>query len=110
MSPSYQAIYAVVKRVPFGKVVTYGQVADLAAMPRAARQVGYALNALRGNDEYAELPWHRVVNAQGKVSVRAESGTEEYQQDLLMAEGVQFDNAGKLSLAEYRWSGDSDDK
>ncbi|MFT5063407.1 MAG: methylated-DNA-protein-cysteine methyltransferase-like protein [Gammaproteobacteria bacterium] len=109
VAPSYQVIYAVVQRIPFGRVATYGQVADLAGLPRAARQVGYALNALRGKDESAGLPWHRVVNSQGKVSVRAEAGTEEYQQDLLMAEGVEFDHIGRLSLSEYRWSGETAD-
>jgi methylated-DNA-protein-cysteine methyltransferase-like protein len=95
-----------VQTIPFGKVATYGQVADLAGLPRAARQVGYALNALRGKEAAADLPWHRVVNAQGKVSVRAEAGSEEYQQDLLMAEGVEFDHLGRLSLPEYRWNGE----
>lgn len=107
MASSYQAIYAVVQAIPFGRVATYGQVADLAGLPRAARQVGYALNALRGTDSVADVPWHRVVNAQGKVSVRAEAGTEEYQQDLLMAEGVEFDHLSRLSLAEYRWDGET---
>lgn len=104
----YQAIYAVVKKIPFGKVATYGQVADLAGLPRAARQVGYALNGLRGQEESESIPWHRVVNAQGRVSPRAEAGTEEYQQDLLMAEGVEFDHKGKLLLADYRWNGEMD--
>lgn len=109
MASTYQAIYQVVRMIPFGKVATYGQVADLAGLPRAARQVGYALNALKGTEQAGHLPWHRVCNAQGKVSPRAEAGTEEYQQDLLMAEGVEFDHLGRLSLSEYRWNGETDE-
>lgn len=100
MSEFYQAIYEVVRSVPEGMVVTYGQVARLAGKPRAARQVGYALAALP-NDH--DLPWHRVVNAKGEISKRANFGYEDYQRILLEEEGVEFLIGGKINLAHYRW-------
>lgn len=99
-------IYTVVAAIPAGKVCTYGQVAEMAGMPRAARQVGYALSALRGKDH--QVPWHRVVNAKGEISVRGETGCENLQQQLLEAEGVAFirtvSGACRIDFAEYRWS------
>ena len=98
-SDSYERIYAVVHRVPRGRVVTYGQVASLAGLDGQARQVGYALHATpTGSD----IPWHRVINAQGRVSQRAEEGFEHVQQQLLEAEGVLFHN-GRVSLEKFRW-------
>jgi methylated-DNA-protein-cysteine methyltransferase related protein len=102
-SPSYLAVYKVVKKIPRGRVATYGQIAALAGMPRAARQVGYALRATPDN---IKIPWHRVVNAQGRVSVRLkdwQSGGDDLQKILLEAEGVEFDGSGKLDLKRYRW-------
>lgn len=96
---AYGHIYAVVRRVPRGRVATYGQVATLAGLDGQARQVGYALHAMSsGND----LPWHRIINAQGRVSRRAEAGFEHIQQQLLEAEGVVFRN-GRTSLERFRW-------
>ena len=63
-----RAIYDMVGRIPYGKVATYGQIAHLAGYPGRARQVGYAL---AGMPEEMDLPWHRVINAQGKISPRA---------------------------------------
>lgn len=100
LSPSYRKIYAVVARIPRGKVATYGQVAALAGLPRQARQVGYALHALTGQ---SPLPWHRVVNARGEVSVRGDGmGFEQVQAQLLKKEGVRF-VGGKLALADFQW-------
>ncbi len=62
---TYQLIYATVRQIPRGHVATYGQIAELAGLPRQARQVGYALHAL---PEKTTVPWHRVVNPQGKIS------------------------------------------
>lgn len=70
-------------------------------MPRAARQVGYALAALR--DDGGGVPWHRVLNAKGEISLRSEPGYDSLQQHLLEREGVKFDAPGRLSLARYRW-------
>ena len=99
-SDRYQRIYAVVEEIPEGRVATYGQVAALAGLPGHARQVGYALHSL---PEGTELPWHRVINAKGEVSPRAEGGWEHYQRHLLEEEGVQFGKSGRIPLSHYRW-------
>ncbi len=94
-------IYAVVARVPRGRVVTYGQVAALAGLPRQARLVGYAMHGL---PDGSTLPWHRVINAQGKVSVRSFAGPSEgLQRHLLEEEGVAFADGGRVNLKRYRW-------
>ena len=96
----YRGIYAVVARIPKGRVATYGQVAALAGLARRARLVGHALRVL---PEDTPCPWHRVVNAQGKISARGrELGHEELQEQLLHREGVRF-VAGAISLARYQW-------
>jgi methylated-DNA-protein-cysteine methyltransferase-like protein len=97
---SYQRIYEVVRRIPKGRVATYGQVAALAGLGRHARQVGYALSAL---PEASRVPWHRVVNARGTISPRSEPDTDTDQRGLLEAEGVVFDGLGRLALPRYRW-------
>ena len=100
-SESYRRIYAVVARIPRGRVATYGQVAALARLPRQARLVGYALSALPAD---SALPWHRVVNAKGQVSVRGNGlGHDELQAQLLRREGVKF-TAGAISLPTFRWA------
>lgn len=102
-APNYLAIYKVVKKIPRGRVATYGQIAALACMPRAARQVGYALRATPDN---VKIPWHRVVNAQGRVSMRLkdwQSGGDDLQKILLEAEDIEFNDTGKLDLKRYRW-------
>jgi alkylated DNA nucleotide flippase Atl1/3-methyladenine DNA glycosylase AlkD len=93
-------IYAVVARVPRGRVATYGQVAALAGLPRHARLVGYALHAL---PEGSELPWQRVINSRGEVSPRAMPGWDGYQRHLLEEEGVRFDAAGRVNLKRFLW-------
>lgn len=95
------AIYAVVRKIPRGKVATYGQVARLAGLPRRARLVGYALSAL-GEDR--SVPWHRVVNAQGRVSRRSEPMFEQQQRGLLEREGVEFSRSGRVMLARFQWT------
>src|SRR4029079_1137616 len=99
-SSSYPKIYAVVSRIPKGRVATYGQVAELAGLPRQERLVGYALHTLPAD---SAVPWHRVVNAAGKISLRADGlGHDELQMHLLRREGVRFVN-GAIPLARYRW-------
>lgn len=71
MSTSYERIYAVVKRIPRGRVATYGQVADLAGLHGHARQVGYALHA---TPAHVRIPWQRVVNSKGEISLRPHEG------------------------------------
>jgi methylated-DNA-protein-cysteine methyltransferase related protein len=99
---TYQDIYAVVRRIPRGRVATYGQVAVLAGLPGHARQVGYALHALA---EGTTVPWHRVVNARGSCSLRSVPGAELTQRLLLEREGIRFDAAGRVALAKVRWRG-----
>ncbi|MBL8985771.1 MAG: MGMT family protein [Gemmatimonadetes bacterium] len=99
-SDTYQKIYAVVRRIPRGRVLNYGAVAALAKLPGRARQVGYAMHALPAG---SAVPWHRVVNAQGGISRRAHPGAELTQQMLLEREGVRFDGRGRLDLARYLW-------
>jgi methylated-DNA-protein-cysteine methyltransferase-like protein len=98
-SEAYQRIYAVVRRIPRGKVATYGQVATLAGLTNAARQVGYALHGLRAS---TALPWHRVINSAGRISLSAEVGGIE-QRFRLLKEGVLVDEAGRIPLARYQW-------
>lgn len=97
---TYARIYAVIKRVPRGRVATYGQVAALAGLGGHARQVGYALSAL---PEGSRVPWHRVINAKGEVSPRSEPGIDSEQRCLLEAEGVRFDQKDRVSLARFQW-------
>jgi methylated-DNA-protein-cysteine methyltransferase-like protein len=97
---SYELIYSVVRRIPRGRVATYGQVASLAGLAGHARQVGYALHAL---PDATAVPWHRVVNAAGRISVRAAPGGELVQQLLLEKEGVCLDARGRIPLDRLRW-------
>jgi methylated-DNA-protein-cysteine methyltransferase related protein len=97
---SYQLIYSVVRRIPRGRVATYGQIASLAGLSGHARQVGYALNAL---PDGTVVPWHRVVNAAGRISTRATPGGELVQQLLLEKEGVRLDARGRIPLEHVRW-------
>jgi methylated-DNA-protein-cysteine methyltransferase-like protein len=99
-SDSYERIYAVVAKIPRGKIATYGQVADLAGLSGHARQVGYALHATP--DESA-IPWQRVVNAKGEISPRADPLTTGVQKSLLDAEGISFDANGRIDLDRCRW-------
>lgn len=96
----YTRIYRIVRRIPHGRVATYGQVASLAGLPGHARQVGYALHALPDGED---IPWHRVVNAQGQISARSQRGDDQLQRYLLESEGVVFDRNGRLSLDRFRW-------
>jgi methylated-DNA-protein-cysteine methyltransferase-like protein len=97
---SYARIYAVVRRIPRGRVATYGQIAELAGLPGHARQVGYALAAL---PEGSVVPWHRVLNAGGALSLRRDSGGEISQRLRLEQEGVRFDAGGRVALERVRW-------
>lgn len=96
---TYQRVYGIVKRIPQGRVATYGQIARLARLAGGARQVGYALRALADDS----VPWHRVINAEGRISPRADAEFVHIQRQLLEAEGVWFDEAGRVPLARFRW-------
>jgi methylated-DNA-protein-cysteine methyltransferase-like protein len=92
-------VYAVVRRVPRGRVATYGQVARLAGLANGARQAGYALHAL---PPHTAVPWHRVLNASGRISLRDVAGAVS-QRLLLEREGVRFDAGGHVDLARFQW-------
>ncbi len=94
-----QRVWQVVALIPPGKVATYGDVARLAGLPGAARRVG---RALRGLPEDTRIPWHRVLNASGRISLPPGSVSHRRQRQRLEAEGIQFHN-GRLSLGSYRW-------
>lgn len=96
----FQKIIRVVRRIPAGKVATYGQVARIAGLDGHARQVGYALHALPGN---SGVPWQRVINAKGQISFDIDSAQHAIQRALLEAEGVVFNARGTVSLAKFGW-------
>jgi len=101
-SPSFnEQVYAVVQRVPAGRVTTYGDVASVLGNPRLARQVGWALARLSA-ERARQVPWQRVINAQGRISSRGEVLRAEHQLELLEAEGVAFDAAGRCDLDAVR--------
>jgi len=95
-----ERIYAVVRRIPRGRVATYGQVARLAGLPRGARQVGWALAALPPG---SGVPWQRVINARGAISPRRAAGPEVEQGARLRAEGVAVDPRGRVDLERFLW-------
>lgn len=98
---AYRTIYAVVSNIPKGRVATYGQVARLTGMPGHARLVGYALSSL---PDRTSVPWHRVVNAKGQISVRSGGSPANVVQRLrLESEGVSFDEHGRIPLARFQW-------
>jgi methylated-DNA-protein-cysteine methyltransferase-like protein len=91
----------VIRKIPRGRVLTYGDVAGLAGRPTSARRVGYALFAVRD----PEVPWWRVVNARGEISLRHHSGPggpEDEQRFRLLQEGVVFSADGRIDLSVYR--------
>jgi len=96
----WERIYAVVRRIPRGRVATYGQVAALCGMPGRAREVGWALAALRSD---SAVPWQRVINARGEVSGRGEPEAARVQRALLEREGVAFASSGRVDLAATQW-------
>ncbi|WP_038016466.1 MGMT family protein [Synechococcus sp. PCC 7335] len=99
----YPRIYEIVKLIPYGKVATYGQIADLAGLIGKPRVVGYALYRVVDS---MEIPWHRVINAKGEVSRSSlRDGNDDLQQSLLEGEGIVF-NRRKLELSVYRWQPD----
>ncbi|MFC1618976.1 MGMT family protein [Candidatus Neomarinimicrobiota bacterium] len=103
-SSLHQRIYIMVRYIPSGRVATYGQVASLAGLPGHARLVGYALHNLPDD---SDVPWHRVVNAGGGISLDREYGGGILQRSLLEAEGIRFDAHGKIDLSTFGWDGEA---
>jgi methylated-DNA-protein-cysteine methyltransferase-like protein len=96
----WRRVWSVVERIPAGRVATYGQVAELAGLPGAARQVGYALAAL---PDGSEVPWQRVVNVRGEISARQDFDGGPRQRLLLLDEGVVFSPEGRIDLGRFGW-------
>lgn len=104
----YEQVYAIVRQIPCGKVSSYGRLAAMLGRPRAARAVGYALNGLkdkRDDPTYADVPWQRVVNSQGRISIinREHGGNE--QAARLRDEGVVVNDKLQIDLDIYLWEG-----
>ncbi|WP_148089637.1 MGMT family protein [Erwinia psidii] len=93
-----QRIWHIVAAIPCGKVATYGDIARLAGSPRAARQVGGVLKRLPPG---SMLPWHRVINRMGEISLSG--GDRHRQREALLAEGIEVTPEGKIALSRYRW-------
>lgn len=100
-----QRIWQVVAGIPEGRVTTYSEVARQAGVPGAARHVGAVLRALPSR---SHLPWHRVVNAQGKLSLAPDTPSGRRQRQRLEAEGVEFSATGKISFKQFFWPRSSD--
>lgn len=102
-SDLYRRIWAVAARIPRGRVATYGQLIALAGRPGQPRLAGYALHRL---PEGSTVPWHRVINATGRISMRSgifPGGEESLQTVLLRKEGIRFDAQGRIDLPRYQW-------
>jgi methylated-DNA-protein-cysteine methyltransferase-like protein len=102
LSGFFDRVYATVRLIPPGKVATYGQVAAIVSHRQAARTVGWALRALH---EGTDVPWHRVINAQGRISLSNREHGAEIQRALLEREGVRFDAQNRIDLSRYQWDG-----
>ena len=98
----FAQVYEVVRRIPPGKVATYGQIARLLDKPRAARTVGWALHSI---PEGSDVPWQRIINAKGIISLDARGPGGAIQRVLLEAEGIVFDEQGRVDLQAHGWAG-----
>ena len=99
---SYDRIYEIVRLIPKGQVATYGQIAELANLAGKVRVVGYAL--YRVDMQVLDIPWQRVVNAKGKVSLSPlRFGTDYLQRSLLENEGIIFNGKDQIDLQKYLW-------
>ncbi|MBM9499300.1 MGMT family protein [Leptospira sp. 201903071] len=98
----FKEVYTLVKKVPKGKVTSYGRIASLLGKPRAARAVGYALNALSKSQEQ-KVPWQRVINSQGKISFRGDTGRSILQKKILEDEGIKFSVNEIVDLEVFGW-------
>ena len=104
MNPTiYKQIYEIIGLIPSGKVATYGQISEIVGYC-TARMVGYAVSSIPLS---SVIPWQRVINYKGEISLRSSgSGGELVQQKLLESEGIKFDQFGRTYLEHFRWKGD----
>lgn len=100
----YEQVICAIKMIPRGRVATYGQIARYAGNPGAARQISYILHS---SSQKENLPWQRVVNSKGGISLKRGHGYE-LQRQLLMDEGVAFDRDDRIDLERFAWRGRSD--
>lgn len=99
---NYEKIYQIVRQIPWGKVATYGQVAELAGLAGKARLVGYALYRVPLDSD--DIPWHRVINTKGEISHSVwRKGSDYCQRSRLEAEDIEFNVKGRIKLEQYRW-------
>lgn len=101
--PLYERIYAMVRRIPPGKVTTYGRIAELVG-GCTARVVGYAMAALKRGTA-PDVPWQRVVNAKGKISIHGDGIGNAMQRSILESEGIRFDDKDRIDFEVYGWAG-----
>ena len=102
MTSFFERAYQMVRHIPPGRVATYGQIARLLGMPRAARTVGWALHSL---PEGSDVPWQRVINAKGTISLGSHGHGGALQRAMLEAEGIVFDDQGHVDLDVHGWTG-----
>lgn len=95
----YERVVKFIRSIPLGRVATYGQIADYAGNPRAAREVAYILHS---SSEKENLPWQRVINSKGRISMKPGRGYE-LQKKLLQDEGVVFDEEDKVDFNRFLW-------
>jgi methylated-DNA-protein-cysteine methyltransferase-like protein len=96
---AWEEVYRIVRRIPRGRVMSYGQIAELLSRPLSARAVGWAMNQCPG-----DVPWQRVVNAAGGISTEHLHEPPDLQRRLLESEGIRFGNTGTLSMSRYRFT------
>jgi len=94
-----------IKSIPAGKVATYGQIASIAGNHRAARQVAWILHSSSTKDN---LPWHRVINRKGEISLSPGEGFEK-QKQMLVNEGIVFDHKNRINLKQFLWNPEEED-
>ena len=105
-APFYRKVYAVVRQIPRGKVTSYGRIAEMLGHFGAARQVGYAMSALRSADpKYQDVPWQRVVNHEGRIVIKGSGEGRLYQAELLQEEGVEISKDLKVNMEKHLWEG-----
>ena len=112
MSSFFEQVYRLVRQIPSGKVTSYGAIARMLGNPHAARTVGWALHSLppsvpsSGEDERGgDVPWHRVINSEGRITTSCQEHGDNLQRTLLEAEGIEFDEHGHTDWDRFGWNG-----
>ena len=100
-NPFNQKVYLTVSKIPYGKIATYGQIAELIYEYGCARQVGWALRRLKLP---STIPWYRVINSKGEITMSlSRNGTDWIQKDFLIKEGIKFNSKMKIDMKKYLW-------